>query len=162
MNRYKSGSRRRSGPPLQRLSGLTETLIAPAMRQRTQMLARLVAAWPQIGADCSKWCLPSDIHFSANSRMNATLVLSVCSGYGPQIQMLAPQLVERVNRLYGYGAVGRIRIKQDLLRPRPDSIPAQRMSSAPALPLARIEQATASVSNPELRAALIRLGRAIS
>ena len=101
---------------LRRLSGLTEGLIAPAMRKRGQVLAKIVAAWPEIAKEVHEWCLPADIHFPQNSRIQATLTLSVASGRGPHIQQIAPEICKRINSHCGYAVVSRIRIRQILCR----------------------------------------------
>ena len=157
----------RKGRHLRKLSGLTEGLIAPAMRKRSQVLTKIIAGWPDIAGDAHQWCLPSDITFPANSRIDATLTLSVASGRGPQIQMMSQEICKRVNSFCGFAAVSRLKIRQDLRSPR--STPA-RYQVAPRLEekgkpdklaLARLEKATANIKNPELRAALIRLGQTI-
>ncbi|MBL6604538.1 MAG: DUF721 domain-containing protein [Alphaproteobacteria bacterium] len=158
---------RRKGRRLRKLSGLTEGLIAPAMRKRGQVLTKIIAGWPNIAGDAHQWCLPADINFPANSRIHATLTLSVASGRGPQIQMMSQEICKRVNSFCGFAAVSRLKIRQDLRSPR--SLPAAHQA-APALDingktdklaLARLEKATANIKNPELRAALIRLGQTI-
>jgi hypothetical protein len=153
---------------LRRLSSLTEGLIAPAMRKRGQVLAKIVAAWPDIAKEIHEWCLPADIHFPQNSRMQATLTLSVASGRGPHIQQIAPEICKRINSHCGYSVVNRIRIRQDFMPSRQQQ-PADQAArhgdkgdSSDRLTLARLEKATATIQSPELRAALIRLGQSLS
>ena len=153
---------------LRRLSGLTEGLIAPAMRKRGQVLAKIVAAWPDIAKEAHKWCLPADIHFPQNSRFQATLTLSVASGRGPHIQQIAPEICKRINSYCGYAVVSRIKIRQDFMPSRQQQ-PADQTArhgnkgdSSDKLTLARLEKATATIQSPELRAALIRLGQRLS
>ena len=153
---------------LRRLSGLTEGLIAPAMRKRGQVLAKIVAAWPEIAKEVHEWCLPADIHFPQNSRIQATLTLSVASGRGPHIQQIAPEICKRINSHCGYAVVSRIRIRQDFMPSRHQQTADQavrhgdKRDSSDRLTLARLEKATATIQSPELRAALIRLGQSLS
>ena len=166
--RQNNGRNRTHGPALRKLSGLTEQLIAPGLRQRGQILAKLVASWPEIAGDTSSWCLPADIRFSGQSRRQGTLSLCVASGRGPQIQMLAPQLIEKVNQLFGYAAIEKTRIRQDFINTSALNSPVQsskdsiKQNKASTLTLSRIEKATAQIENPELRASLIRLGKSLS
>ena len=153
---------------LRKLSGLTEGLIAPAMRKRGQVLAKIVAAWPDIAKEAHEWCLPADIHFPQNSRIQSTLTLSVASGRGPHIQQIAPEICKRINSHCGYAVVSRIRIRQDFM-PSHHRQPADQTArhgdkgdSLDRLTLARLEKATATIQCPELRAALIRLGQSLS
>lgn len=153
---------------LRRLSGLTEGLIAPAMRKRGQVLAKIVAAWPEIAKEVHEWCLPADIHFPQNSRIQATLTLSVASGRGPHIQQIAPEICKRINSHCGYAAVSRIRIRQDFMSSRYQQTDDQAARhgdkgvGSDRLTLARLEKVTATIQSPELRAALIRLGQSLS
>ena len=153
---------------LRRLSGLTEGLIAPAMRKRGQVLAKIVTAWPEIAKEVHEWCLPADIHFPQNSRIQATLTLSVASGRGPHIQQIAPEICKRINSHCGYAVVSRIRIRQDFMSSRYQQTDDQAARHgdkgvrSDRLTLARLEKVTATIQSPELRAALIRLGQGLS
>ena len=153
---------------LRRLSGLTEGLIAPAMRKRGQVLVKIVAAWPDIAKEVHEWCLPADIHFRQNSRIQATLTLSVASGRGPHIQQIAPEICKRINSHCGYAVVNRIRIRQDFMPSRHQQTTDQAARhgdkgvGSDRLTLARLEKVTATIQSPELRAALIRLGQGLS
>ena len=114
MSSYPTDSARgRRGRKLRKLSGLTEGLIAPAMRKRGQILTKIIAGWPDIAGDAHQWCLPADINFPQNSRIQATLTVSVASGRGPQIQQMTPDICKRINSYCGYAAVSRIKIRQD-------------------------------------------------
>ena len=160
---------------LRKLSGLTEGLIAPAMRKRGQVLAKIVAAWPDIAKEAHEWCLPVDIHFPQNSRIQATLTLSVASGRGPHIQQIAPEICKRINSHCGYAVVSRIKIRQDFMPSRQqqsadqtarhsdarhrDARHSDKADNSGKLTLARLEKATANIQSPALRAALIRLGQ---
>ncbi|MGB1399678.1 MAG: hypothetical protein ACPG70_06055, partial [Candidatus Puniceispirillaceae bacterium] len=124
--------------------------------------------WPEIAKEVHEWCLPADIHFPQNSRIQATLTLSVASGRGPHIQQIAPEICKRVNSHCGYSVVSRIRIRQDFMPSRQQQ-PADQAArhgdkgdSSGRLTLARLEKATATIQSPELRAALIRLGQSLS
>ena len=158
----------RRGRKLRKLSGLTEGLIAPAMRKRGQILTKIIAGWPDIAGNAHQWCLPADLTFPQNSRSQATLTISVASGRGPQIQQMTPQICKRINSYCGYAAVSRIKIRQDFNASRlsaPDrSAPrqAEQRKKTDKMALARLEKATANIQNPELRAALIRLGQTLS
>ena len=169
MSSYPTDSARgRRGRKLRKLSGLTEGLIAPAMRKRGQILTKIIAGWPDIAGDAHQWCLPADINFPQNSRIHATLTVSVASGRGPQIQQLTPDICKRINSYCGYAAVSRIKIRQDFNATRYSSPseakprPAEQREQTDKMALAKLEKATANIENPVLRAALIRLGQTLS
>ena len=69
--------------------------------------------------------------------------------------------MERINGYFGYGAIARLRLQQVPYRPgsepeQPGPAPAPGAETSPEL-AARLE----AVEDPELRAALGRLGRAL-
>ena len=97
-----------------RLSGLTEDLIAPALKQRSGYLRQLIAHWPQIMGDYAKWAQPADVKMGRHETDKATLILSVQSARGPEASARTPEFIQLVNRFFGFGLVGDIRIKQDL------------------------------------------------
>jgi hypothetical protein len=56
----------------------------------------------------------ADIHFPRGSRNNGTLKLQITSGRGPQAQAMSAQIIDQVNAAFGYQAVGRITLVQNL------------------------------------------------
>jgi hypothetical protein len=74
-----------------------------------------------------------------------------------EIQHLSPVILERVNRFFGWRAVGRLALRQAPLarRPEPPVRPAPDPQAAARL------AATLDVADEDLRNALARLGAAI-
>jgi len=87
----------------------------------------------------------------------ATLVLRVEGPAALEIQHLSAVILERVNRFFGWQAIGRIAIRQAPLRRREPS-PPPKIDEAAA---ARIADALPDVKDDNLRQALGRLGSAI-
>ena len=154
---------RKRSTRLRPLSSLAEKLVGPGLQKRSRFLAKLIADWPVIAGEAAAFCLPVDVQFQNNKRVDGTLVVSVVSGRGPQIQMMSRALIIQVNRSLGFAAVGRIRLRQDLVRPVTDRPQPQQTPLSPqALGLHQLEEATSHIQSPELRAALIRLGRSLN
>ena len=154
--------KRKRSTRLRPLSQLTEKLVGPGLQKRSQFLAKLIADWPDIAGEAASYCLPVDLQFQNNKRIDGTIVLSVVSGRGPQIQMMSQTFITQINRRFGFAAVGRIRLRQDLVRaPRTEygSSDQQAEHQQGTVPLHTLEKVTSQIHNPELRAALIRLGR---
>lgn len=100
---------------LVRLSGLTESLIAPALVKKSAYLSQLIANWPQIAGPMDHWAKPADIRpASAEGDDEGLLTLSIHSGRGPEALANSADILERVNRFVGFGLVGQLRVKQDL------------------------------------------------
>ena len=147
---------------LQPLSQLTEKLVKPGVQKRSRFLAKLIANWSEIAGTAASYCLPVDLQFQNSKRIDGTVVLSVVSGRGPQVQMMGQTLITQMNRSFGFAAVGRIRLRQDLIQTAKlefDKSAHEIGYQHDTFPLHTLETVTSQIQNPELRAALIRLGR---
>ncbi len=126
----------------------------------------LAADWPGIvGAELATRCRPGKLAFArATERREGTLTLRVEAPFATEVQHLAPQIMERINGYFGYRAVARLRLKQVAYNPQPailgPAIQPTKPEPAPEITpelAARLE----TVEDPELRAALGRLGQAL-
>ena len=147
---------------LRPLSQLTERLVGKGLQKRSQFLAKLIINWSDIAGEAASYCLPVDLQFQTNKRIHGTVVLSVVSGRGPQVQMMSQTLITQMNRSFGFAAVSRIRLRQDMTRAATmenDKSALETSYQENTVPLHTLEKVTSQIQNPELRAALIRLGR---
>lgn len=121
----------------------------------------LVVDWPAIvGSAVAAHTLPLRIKFPAKERTGGTLIVKVASSaFATELQHLEPLIVERINGYFGWAAVARLRLMHGPL-PRPKPRPAEGRL-AEGVPAAMAES-LAAVDDPELRAALERLGRRIA
>jgi hypothetical protein len=90
-------------------------------------------------------------------KAGGTMILRAAEGRALELQHLVQKIIERINSFYGYEAVTAVKIVQGTVAPPP--------REAPSLPEAADEAVTAQVSAIEddrLRAALLRLGTAVS
>jgi hypothetical protein len=88
----------------------------------------------------------------------ATLVLRVEGPMALEIQHSSDVILERVNRFFGWHAVGRLALRQaPLSRRKPPAAPRAPDPKA----VAKVAETLASVEDEELRAALARLGASI-
>ena len=155
---------RKRSTRLRPLSQLTERLVGPGLKKRSQFLAKLIGDWSDIAGEAASYCLPVDLQFPNNKRIDGTIVLSVMSGRGPKVQMMSQTLITRMNRSFGFAAVSRIRLRQDMVGA---TITGYEKSAHETgheqntVPLHTLEKVTSQIQSPELRAALIRLGRNI-
>jgi len=148
-----------------RLAKLVDPMIEPGVRARGFVMARLISEWPQIMGDMSAWCRPAEMKFAKGETNNGTLKLSVASGRGPEATQMTATIIDRVNAAFGYAAVSRITIVQNLLPASQQAVrPPQKKMDKPTSESGRNEQIWAlderlqGVQSPELRAALRRLG----
>ena len=155
------GTGRRGGGP-RALAATLARVAGTALRRRGFAEAGLTTEWASIvGAELAAVCLPRKLSFpSRGRRAEGTLTLRVAMGHATTLQHMEPLVIERINGHFGYRAVARLRLQQGPL-PRPT--PATRRPPPPPDPAAdaELKRRTAGIQNPDLRAALERLGRAL-
>ena len=134
-----------------KLSGLTESLIAPALMKKSAYLRQLIAHWPQIAGNMADWAKPANIHPPRSEDEQGTLTLSIHSGRGPQAMAQQAEILERVNRFFGFTLVSHLKVSQDL--PYGDSNQPHKM---------RVSNTQMAPKSPSLQEALDKLGKAIS
>jgi hypothetical protein len=147
-----SGERR----PGFRAAGLAASrLAAPIIaRHGGGILARLKAEWSTIaGPDLGDMSWPESL-------ANGILKLRIAPARALELQHRAPLLIERINLFFGRAAVTRIVLVQGPL-PLPPEPPRPRAEPLPATDSAALEYQVADFKDPELRAALAGLGRAV-
>jgi hypothetical protein len=88
----------------------------------------------------------------------ATLVLRVEGPMALEIQHASDVILQRVNRFFGWSAVGRLALRQAPLSRR-DRSPVSRAPDPKSV--ADVAETLSSVEDEELRAALARLGASI-
>src|SRR5690606_3675987 len=73
----------------------------------------ILARWPEIvGPSYARHATPESLSFPRGKRSGGTLHLLVGGAQALMIQHVAPQVIARVNRFFGYEAVSRIAIRQ--------------------------------------------------
>lgn len=134
----------------------------PVLGKRGLAEGDLVARWELIvGAAVAKLCVPERIRFPRGARDNGELVIRAASGPAATVlQHEKARVIERINGHFGYRAVKDLKIVQAPLPLR------QRKPRPPPRPLDPAEERDldallAGVTDPDLRATLERLGRAI-
>jgi hypothetical protein len=151
----------RRGGGLRRLPELLGRVLDPAARRRGLTEVRLLTDWPLvIGPELGARCQPVRLSRSAGGH-GGVLTVHVGGASALELQHSEPQLLERINDFFGYPAVARLRLIQaPLVRP------VKRAAPPPTRPLAADElhalaATVALVRDPELRVALLALGRTV-
>ncbi|MEE8123879.1 MAG: DUF721 domain-containing protein [Alphaproteobacteria bacterium] len=148
------------------LGATVAKVAAPVFRRRGFAEAGILTDWPHIvGAQLAAHSSPQRLAFERGKRVDGTLHLLVSGAWAPELQHLAPQVIERINGYFGYRAVARIALNQG---PLPDTAGAG-ASTKPAEPRALPQgdagqvpdEELAKVEDAELRAALKELGAAV-
>jgi len=131
-----------------------------AFRRFGFVQSSIVSRWREIvGARYAAVSSPESIRFPPGKKSGGVLTLIVEGAHAPMMQHVAPAIVERVNRFFGYPAVERIVFRQGIVQ-------AEKARSRPASSLrpipAELGDSLREVSDPELRACLESLARGLS
>jgi hypothetical protein len=144
----------RRGP--QQLAQDATGLLKHHLSARGFQQVEIVTRWAEIaGAKLAEHCFP--YRLSGGGANGATLTLVADDRAALELQHQAPKLIDKINTYFGKAAVSRIKVVTGDI-PRPAS------NRAAKRPLSAEEEAVLvdrlkAVEDPELRAALSRLGR---
>lgn len=148
----------------ERTSALLGTRIRKATETRGFSESRLLTHWAEIvGEEIAAVARPVSVGYGRGG-FGATLTVLTTGAHAPMLQMQEPRLREKVNAVYGYNAISRIRITQTaptgFAEGQVQFAPAKR--DAPREPDAtsreRAAELTGEVSDEALRKALAALG----
>jgi hypothetical protein len=149
--------------PTRKLAELASELLADAFKRQGFASTELVTRWRDIaGADIAAYAEPLKLQWQRGTNGEppepATLVLRVEGPAAIEVQHQSAVLLERINRFFGWQAVGRIAFRQAPLsrpvrRPAPPAIDAAEA--------AQVEAGLTGIADQDLRAALGRLGAAV-
>ncbi|MET4103576.1 hypothetical protein ABIE58_003018 [Roseovarius sp. MBR-78] len=149
-----------------RTSALLQSSIRRASESRGFAQSRLLTHWPEIAGEATAAIArPVEVSYSRQG-MGATLTLLTTGAQAPILEMQKEALRERINAVYGYNAISRIRLTQtapsgfaegqaDFVHRKPPKAPA----APPPEVAAKAHDMVTPVADDDLRAALERLGR---
>lgn len=130
-----------------------------AFRRFGFLQGNVVSRWAEIvGERYARVSSPESIRFPAGKKSGGVLTLLVEGAHAPVMQHLAPDIVERVNRFFGYAAVARVSFRQGRaatearLPPRPQLRPVPR----------ELGEGLREIADPELRTCLESLAASLS
>lgn len=87
----------------------------------------VVSRWHEIvGPRYAEASAPESIRFPAGRRDEGTLTLTVESAFAPMLQQVVPEVMERVNRFFGYRAVVRVILRHGQIASVKPSKPVNR------------------------------------
>jgi hypothetical protein len=131
-----------------------------ALARRGFAAARVIADWPEIvGSALADASVPERV-VRGRGADSATLVVRVRPAAALELQHWMPQIVERLNGYFGFRAVGRIRLVQGPVAPRPRRAVAPPPAPDPA-DTAALERRLAPLAASPLHGALLELGKAV-
>ena len=141
------------------IGNLAQRLTAGVAKERGGSIVRLRADWSAIaGPELARKTRPEAL-LANRGRAGKVLRLRVAGAAALEVQHMQGQLIERVNAYFGHRAIDDIRLVQGAIV----SVPTPRPVPKPdAQTTARMEGRVADVKDPDLRAALARLGARVT
>ena len=162
-----------TGKPARRMRGfepafgLMRARVRAVGEARGFAVARIVTHWAEIvGPDLAKHCTPVKIGYGKDG-MGATLTLLTTGAMAPILQMQLEDMKAKVNGVYGYNAISRLRLTQTaptgFAEGQAQFTPAPKPKAVPPDPALKAQaQATAAGAKDDgLRAALEQLAQNI-
>jgi len=145
------------------LSDLLSATLTDVLKQQGFASAEILARWRDIaGPEIAAVSEPLKINWPRPVRDEApepaTLVLRVEGPAALEIQHMSAVVLERVNRFFGWQAVGRLALRQAPLRRR---VERKRPASPAPEVAAGIADGLPDIADENLRQALARLGAAV-
>lgn len=149
-----------------RTSSLLDKRIRRASESRGFAESRVLTHWAEIvGEDIAGMARPVNVSFGRGG-IGATLTVLTTGAQAPMLEMQKERIRERVNAVYGYNAISRVRITQTAPtgfaegQVQFDMSPKTRANPEPSPEITRAAADYAEeVNDPSLKAALEALGK---
>lgn len=143
------------------VSALMPDIGRAAFRRFGFVQSSVVSRWDEIvGARYAAVSAPEAIRFPVGKKSDGTLELTVEGAHATMIQHVLPEIMDRVNRFFGYGAVARVKVRQG-----PVSKPKPRQPSLPPMlkpvPM-ELGRSLREIGDPELFAVLESLAKSLA
>ena len=168
--RKKAGARKGNVRPFERPRGGSAKAVGDLMPQVGRTAFRrygfvqssVVTRWPEIvGETHARVCAPETIRFPPGERSEGILQMVVEPAHAPLIQHVIPEIIERVNRFFGYRAIARVKMRQGVVQPRSvEPKKSARPVELKPIPM-ELGDSLRDIGDPELRAVLEGLARTL-
>jgi hypothetical protein len=143
------------------VSDLMPEIGRAAFRRFGFVQSSVVSRWDEIvGARYAAVSAPESIRFPVGKKSEGTLELMVEGAHATMMQHVLPEIIERVNRFFGYAAVARIKVRQSsVAKPA-----ARQLAAAPMLKPVPMElgDSLREIGDPELFAVLESLAKSLA
>ena len=164
----KSGGQKKKGQEEPRramrarsVSDMLPEIGGAAFRRFGFVQSSIVSRWKEIvGERYAGVSSPESIRFPVGRKSDGVLTLVVEGAHAPMMQHVAPVIIERVNRFFGYTAVARVTFRQGVVQ----LAKAKSRAAPPSLrPIpAELGDSLREVADPELRQVLEALARGVA
>ncbi|NJR78416.1 DciA family protein [Sphingomonas corticis] len=130
-----------------------------AFRRFGFVQSAVVTRWPEIvGERLAAVSIPESIRFPAGKKEGGTLSLTVRGAHAAMMSHVTPEIMERVNRFFGYAAVAKVAIRQGEVTPRAPRRAPPSLAPAPV----DLGRSLKTIADPELKAVLEALASGVA
>lgn len=155
----RAGAERIGGP--RAIADLMPRIGGAAFRRFGFVQSSVVTRWAEIvGERYAALSAPESIRFPTGKKEKGTLSLTVMSGQATIIQHVLPEIIERVNRFFGYEAIVKVAIRPGEIARRE---PERRPPPAALRPVpTELGESLRDIGDPELRAVLEAMAQGLA
>ena len=153
---------RRRGGEARAVSDLIPEIGRAAFRRFGFVQSSIVSRWDEIvGPRYANVSTPDSIRFPAGKKADGTLELVVEGAHASMMQHVVPEIIDRVNRFFGYSAVARVRMRQGVVIKKAERPVAK---AAPMLKPVSVElgESLKEIGDPELAQVLGSLAKSLA
>ncbi len=161
--KYAQKYKRPRGGEARSISDLMPEIGRAAFRRFGFIQSSVVSRWPEIvGERYANVSLPESIRFPRGEKEGGTLHLLVSGAHSTLMQHITPEIIERVNRFFGYRAISQVRFRQGAINA--EKTKEKRVPAPPSLKPAPIElgDSLRDIGDPELNRVLESLASGIA
>jgi hypothetical protein len=154
--------RRPRGGDARAVADLMPEIGRAAFRRFGFVQSSVVSRWDEIvGNRYAAVSAPELIRFPFGKKSDGTLELLVEGAHATMMQHVVPEIIERVNRFFGYGAVAHVKIRQGVIA---KTKPVHKSASPPSLKPVPMElgDSLREIGDPELFAVLESLANSLA
>lgn len=159
--KFKPYERPRGGPAKQ-VSDLVPQIGRAAFRKFGFVQSSIVTRWPEIvGERHARVCSPESIRFPPGEKSEGVLQLVVLPAHAPLLQHVLPEVMDRVNRFFGYKAVSKVKLRQGQVKSASVETTRKAPPSLKPIPM-ELGESLRDIGDPELRTVLESLARSLA
>lgn len=152
---------RARGGPARTVADLLPDVGGAAFKRYGFVQSGIVTRWTEIvGPKYAGVSSPESIRFPRGKRADGVLTVTVSGAHAAMMQHIVPEIVERVNRFFGYSAVARLVLKQGRVAARKPRVAPPSLRSIE--PPAAMGEGLRAIADPELRAVLSALASGVA
>ena len=159
----KAGAERARGGPARAVADLLPQVGGAAFKRYGFVQSGIVTRWAEIvGPKYAGVSSPESIRFPRGQKADGVLTVTVSGAHAAMMQHIVPEIIERVNRFFGYGAVARLVLKQGRVASRVAPPSLRPITSPPAPANGQLGEGLRAIADPELRAVLSALAAGVA